>query len=298
MRRLTRRQRIAAMILAAVALLFITLDLGGGGLRPAHSGVRGVLGALYRGTDGVLGPTRRFVEGIPSAGSNQARVEKLRAENAALRGQLAAAEANQRTAAQLARLQLAVDRSGLAMVPARVIALGPGQGFDWTVTLDAGRRAGIRPGETVSDGAGLVGRVLHADDSTSVVLLCADPGSGVGVRDERTGELGVASGSGPGGFSFVPLNPTTRIQVGDELLTGPAGATSYVSGLAVGTVTAVRTSADGTTRASVRPAVSPTGLDLVGVIVDASAGDGSRVALQPSATEPSATPSSTTGAQH
>jgi cell shape-determining protein MreC len=45
-----------------------------------------------------------------------------------------------------------------------------------------------------------------------------------------------------------------------------------VSGIAVGTVTSVRTSADGTVRATVRPAASPTAVDLVGVILGSDTG--------------------------
>jgi rod shape-determining protein MreC len=267
MRRLTRQQRVAAIVLAGLALCFITLDLGGSGLRPAHSGVRGTLGSLYRGTDALLGPARRFVQGIPSAGTNEARVTKLQHENAELRGKLAAAAAEQATHEQLARLQLAATSGGYRIVPARVIALGQGQGFDWTVTLDAGTRSGVRVGQTVTDGNGLVGRVLHADGSSCVVLLGADPGSGVGVRDLRTGEIGIATGHGADGFTFVPLDPEAHLKVGDKLATGPTGATSFVGGLAVGTVSSVRTSTDGTVRAYVTPATSPTRLDLVGVII-------------------------------
>src|SRR5919201_5827714 len=105
MRRLTRRQRTAAAVLALVALCFITLDLGGGALRDAHSGVRGSLGSLYRGTDVVVGPARRWVEGVPSAGSHQATIERLRGENARLRGRIAALQADRLTAGQLAELQ-------------------------------------------------------------------------------------------------------------------------------------------------------------------------------------------------
>ncbi len=73
MRQLTRRQRMSAAVLAVVALCFITLDLGGGGLRGAHDGVRGTFGSLYRGTDAVLGPVRRWVAGLPDAGTNESR---------------------------------------------------------------------------------------------------------------------------------------------------------------------------------------------------------------------------------
>ena len=272
MRRLTRRQRISAMVLAAVALCFITLDLGGGSLREAHSGVRGTLGALYRGTDTVIGPARRWMEGVPSAGTNKAKNDELRSENARLRGRIAALEADQRTAEQLAALQHAASTSGDTLLPARVIAFGPGQGFDWTVTLDVGTGDGVHVGQTVTDGAGLVGRVLHADSATSVVLLAADPGSGVGVRDVRTGEIGVATGQGADGFSFAPLDPDATVRVGDLLVTGPNGASSYVAGILVGTVQIVRASTDGTVRATVRPTSSPTAVDLVAVVLGTDGG--------------------------
>jgi rod shape-determining protein MreC len=281
MRQLTRRQRIAALALIAAALSFITLDLGGGGLRSAHNGVRGVLGALYRGTDGVVGPARRFVQGIPSAGTDRARVQALQHENSVLRGKLAAAAADRSTQAQLSRLQLAADSANLSVLPARVTALGPGQGFDWTVTLDVGTADGVHAGQTVTDGEGLVGRVLHADRSSSVVLLCADPGSGVGARDVRTGQIGVATGHGTSGFTFVPLDPAAVIKVGDRLETGPTGSTSYVTGLLIGTVISVRTSSDGTTRADVLPTASPTSVDLVGVLLEGGATTSGRAALAP-----------------
>jgi rod shape-determining protein MreC len=283
MRRLTRRQRVAAIVLAALALGFLTLDLGGGSLRSAHSGVRGALGSLYRGTDAVLGPTRHFIQGIPSAGTNHSRISALRHENAVLRGKIVAADADRAAHAQVARLQLAATSGGYRIVPARVIALGPGGGFDWTVTLDVGTSSGIRVDQTVTDGPGLVGRVLHADASSCVVLLGADPGAGVGVRDLRTGQVGVATGRGSAGFTFVPLDPNAVIRAGDKLATGPTGSTSFVAGLSVGTVTSMRTSADGTTSATVRAAVSPTSLDLVGVILVGGQPLPPRPALVPSA---------------
>lgn len=281
MRRLTKRQRIAATVLCVFALSFLVLDLAGSGLRAAHGGVRGTLGSLYRGTDVAVGPVRAFLAGLPAAGSNRAKIERLQHDNAVLHGQLAAAQADATTSAELARLQLASASGGHRILPARVIALGPGEGFDWTVTLDVGTKSGVRPGQTVTDGAGLAGRVLHADTTTSVILLAADPGSGVGVRDLRTGQVGVATGEGLSGFEFAPIDSNAVIKVGDQLSTGPVGSTSYVAGLPVGVVTAVRVSADGSTRATVRPVVSPTSLDLVGVIDTVTATSGARVALQP-----------------
>jgi rod shape-determining protein MreC len=283
MRRLTRRQRLATIVLAVVALSLITLDLGGSGLRSAHAGVRGALGSLYRGTDAALGPARRFVQGVPSAGTNQARIAALRRENAELRGRLAAAATDRATRAQLARLQLTATGVGHRVLPARVVAIAPGAGFDWTATIDRGSQSGVRAGQSVTDGAGLVGRVLHADAATSVVLLAADPGSGVGVRDLRTGQVGIATGRGTAGLRFVPLDPAADVRVGDRLATGPAGSTSYVAGLAVGTVTSVRAGADRAASGTVRPSVSPTTLDLVGVILVGGRASPAAPALTPTA---------------
>lgn len=269
MRRLTRRQRVAAVTLVVLALGFITLDVGGSGLSSAHGGVRGALGSLYRGTDTVLGPVRRFVQGVPHAASNEQQVSDLTHQNSLLRKELADARVDRATARSLTKLRLAEASGGYQVVPARVAALSAGQGFDWTVTLGIGATSGVRAGQTVTDGYGLVGRVLRADRSSSVVLLAVDPGSGVGVRDRSSGQLGVATGGGVDGYTFVPLDPHATARVGDQLVTGPSGRSRFVAGLALGTVRTVHTAPDGTTRASVTPQTSPTALDLVGVIVQA-----------------------------
>ncbi len=282
MRHLTRRQRIAAVVLCAVALMFITLDLGGGSLRTAHGGVRGAVGSLYRATDSVLGQVRSFAKGVPAAGSNQHTISDLKKQLAQARGQLAADQAAQRDAAALKRLQLAADSSKLAVVPGRVTAFGSADGFDWTITLDVGTSSDIKIGQTVTDGNGIVGRVLHADAASSVVLLAADPGSGVGARDTRTNQIGVVSGAGTDGFVFTPLDPNAVVKPGASLVTGPSGSSTYVTGLPIGVVLSVRSSADGSTKATVAPAASPTGLDLVGVLVPDPQSNAARPPLTPS----------------
>ena len=78
----------------------------------------------------------------------------------------------------------------------------------------------------------------------------------------------MATGRGTGGFRFTPLDPHTRVRVGDQLVTGPSGASSFVAGLSVGRVTSVADSAAGVTTAAVAATTSPTALDLVGVITD------------------------------
>ena len=266
MRRLTRRQQIGAVVLAAVALLFISLDFAGGSLAEARGGTTGALGSLYRGTDAVIGPVRRFIQGIPNVGGNRREIAKLNAENQQLRRQLADAQLDAGTAAQLKTLQLQADSAGWTVLPARVVATGPGAGFQWTVTVDAGSRDRIAVGQTVTDGYGLVGRVIAVHDSSSVVLLTADPTFGVGARDTRSGDLLLVNGAGSPSLTGSPLDSGASIKVGDRLVTGPAGETTFVSGIEIGTVSSVRTATDGTVSIAIRPAADQTGLNLLAIV--------------------------------
>ncbi|UQX89670.1 rod shape-determining protein MreC [Jatrophihabitans telluris] len=259
------------MALAVVALLFISLDFAGGSLAGAHEGTRGALGSLYRGADGVLGPTRRFLQGIPDVGRNRQDLAALQQENARLRQRLTEAELDQATAKQLQALQLQARGAGWSATPARVIGTGPGGGFASTVTVDAGRADGVLGGASVTDGAGLVGRVLSVQAHTAVILLAWDPGFSVGARDLRSQDLLLAAGKAGTALTASPLGDAASMKVGDALVTGPAGESTFVSGLAIGTVTAVTTSADGSSSALIRPAADVTGLNLLGIIVPAGA---------------------------
>jgi rod shape-determining protein MreC len=267
MRRLTRRQQLSATVLAVLALLFLSLDFAGGSLGGARGGATGALGSLYRGTDAVIGPARRFVQGVPDVAGDRSRLAQLRQQNLDLQRQLAAARADQATARKLAALQLRADSENWRILPARVIATSPGAGFQWTVTVDVGSRDRVLAGQTVTDGAGLVGRVLHVYPSSSVILLAADPASGVGVRDSRSGQLLLATGRGSAGLTASPLDDQPDVRKGDVLVTGPAGKTTYAPGLQVGTVTSVHTGADGVMTAQLRPAAGLGALNLVGIVL-------------------------------
>lgn len=266
-RTLTRRQRHAALVLAVVAVLFITLDVATSPFRDARGGVTGVLGSLARATDSVVGPARRFVQGVPEVAGNRERIAALEQENDLLRRQLADQALDGAAAAQIAALQLHADATGLPVLPARVIGTGPGQGFESTVVIDVGAPNGVSVGQTVTAGPGLVGRVVDVHDATSTVLLLGDPDSGIGVRDLRTGELGVLRGSASGALTVAPLDPGADLKAGDQLVSGPAGQSTFVADLLVATITEATRDSSGAVAGSARPATSLTALDVVGVLL-------------------------------
>lgn len=267
MRTFTSRQRRAAVALAVVAVLFCAFDVVGAPFAGARDGVQGFFGGLYRGTDSVLGPARTWVAELPRLGTDRATIASQRARIADLQRAATGRGQSATTAREVTRLQLQADRGGYRVLPAHVIALGPAGSFDWTVVLDAGSRDGLRVDQSVLSGPNLVGRIVRVSASSATVLLAADPDSGVGVRDQRSAQVGIAHGRGLSGYAFTGLNPVVAPKVGDLLVTGPAGKSSYVAGLTVGTVTGIHLQLDGTTQATVRPAVSPTTLDLVGVVL-------------------------------
>lgn len=267
MRQLTRRQRRAAIALAVVAAIFCLFDLAGAPFGGARSGVQGYLGGLYRGTDGVLGPARRWMGAIPSAGSDAATISDLRRQVAELQRTSAVSAQNEATSRSVRALQMQAHRGGYRIAPARVIGIGAAGGFDWTITLDVGRPDSVKLNQSVVVGGAVVGRVIRVGATSSTVLLVCDPGSGVGVRDVASAQIGVVTGHGLRAAAYSPLDPNASPAVGDELITGPAGGSSYVAGLSVGRITAVRRQSDGSSVASVAPAVSPSTLDVVGVIL-------------------------------
>jgi rod shape-determining protein MreC len=267
MRKLTRRQQIGAAALTLVALFFISLDFAGGSLRSARGGATGALGSLYRGTDSVIGPVRRFIQGVPDVADNRSRIAALQQDNDTLRRKLADAQLDSGSAKRLNDLQLQANSAGWQILPARVIATGPGAGFEWTVTVDVGSREHVLLSQTVSDGFGLVGRVIAVHQTNSVVLLAADPTAGVGVRDTRSGELLLARGNGSRGITAAPLDDNVDIKVGDHLVTGPAGQTTFVNGIEVGVITKVSRSIAGMISATVRPTAPQAGLDLIGIVL-------------------------------
>jgi rod shape-determining protein MreC len=267
MRKLTRRQQLSAVALAVLALLFISLDFTGGSLAGARGGTTGALGSLYRGTDSVIGPVRRFAQGVPDVGKNRREIAQLKQRNNQLQTQLAAAAADAATTKKLNALQLQADSEHWQLMPARVIATGPGAGFQWTVTVDVGSREHVQLGQSVTDGVGLVGRVVAVHSSTSVLLLAADPTSGVGVRDSRSGELLLATGHGAQTMTASPLDDRVDVRTGDRLVTGPVGQTTFAPGIELGVVTAVHTAQDGAVSVRLKPTASQSALDLVGIVL-------------------------------
>ena len=248
-----RGRPLLLLLLAALTLTALDARDGGG------------LDGVRRAADTLLGPGQAAVSA--ALGREPDRdVARLEAEVARLTGELHRSEALQRRVTELDRL-LGLTRAGsYPTVPAQVSGTGSAFGFGSTVTIDAGSRDGVREGQTVVNGDGLVGRTVRAGPYTSTVLLLTDPGFTAGARLTREGTIGLATGDGEGGLSYE-LVEGGRVRTGDALLT--TGSDTFVPGVPVGRVTSVRADTGAlVSTALVEPFVDLSSLDLVGVVTE------------------------------
>jgi rod shape-determining protein MreC len=270
----TRGQRRAVILLLLLSVVLITLDHRGDAFGGVRSAAHSLVDPAQDGVTTLVAPVGRFFGGLGDLTDSDRKIDALENENAELRRQLREGELSATRSAELEKLELLSGQGGLTVMPATVTGLGPSIGFEWTVTVDAGRRDGLQPDQTVINSAGLVGRVKQVGDSSATVVLAVDPGSAVGVRVAGGNALGVAAGNGLGPLTYTPLDPATRVKVGDRLLTGPYGGSTYVAGLPVGEVTAVSGDPGAPAReATVTPYVSYASLDLVGIVLGAPRAD-------------------------
>ena len=261
----SRGRRILTAAIALTAFVVALGVSGATGAEPVRTAAATVLGPLER----LLGP-----------GDDE--VSAARAEQAALATRLAAAQREVAALHGSAGILEIPALAGARLVPARVVAVGAsGPAGPERVTIDAGSRDGVEVDRTVVAADGLVGRVVSVAPWTSDVLLLGSPDLTVGVRVGPRGVLGEASGAAlaggarpdPGQLSFALVDRGAAL-VGDVVTTlGSVGDRPYVAGVTVGTVATVQLGVGRLAPAgTVTPAVDPTSLDVVAVVLTAPRG--------------------------
>ena len=272
-----RPSRAVLVLLLLASFTLITLDVRGGDdspLEPVRSVMGDVLGPVENATAAAVRPFMAVPGFFRTTGGLRRDVARLEAENSQLKGELAGVSVDRNRAAELDGLLATSKTTGYALVPARVVAMGPAQSFSRTVTIDAGTRAGIRPDMTVLNNDGLVGRVVRADRSTATVLLLVDQDSVVGGRLGSSLVVGLLRGRGAVGrdekLELDLVDPSATVNQDDVLVTwGSKKGAPYVAGVPIGRVTAVSsTPRQQSVQAVISPYVDFTSLDLVGVVVD------------------------------
>jgi rod shape-determining protein MreC len=287
------RGRLLLIVLIVTSLFLITLDLRGvqviDGIR---TGTQTALTPVQKAGSWVVSPFRNFLSDVTHLGRTRNQIEKLKAENDALRLALL----NRKVAdAELKQLKGALDlagKGGFKVVSAKVISQGSSTSFSQTITIDAGSRSGIHTNMTVISGFGLVGVVKIAYANSAVVQLASDPGFRIGARIAGTQQIGILSGQGTCKGVLQLLDNTEVVKVGDAILArGSSNGRPFVPGVPIGEVTAVDNSAGAVTQtADVKFYTNFSTLGVVSVVVSSPASDPRDSLIPP---KPQATPTPT-----
>ena len=264
---------LVALVLACLTLM--TLDQAGDGspLEPARRVAGEVFGPVEVATATAMRPFTAVPDWFRSRDSMHEDLIALQAENSRLKSDLATQDYDRNRLEEYDGLTAAARSLGYALVPARVVGLGPSQSFSSTITIDAGSDAGLHPDLTVVNNDGLVGRVLGVSRRTPPGLLVIDADSVVGGRVGESMEVGFLRGRGAlgddGRLDLELVDETAVPARHDAVVTwGSEAGGPYVSGVPVGRVTTVYSSLRETSqRAVIDPFVDFGALDLVGVVV-------------------------------
>lgn len=271
----TRRSRIVLAILVLVSITLIVFDLRGGEsgpTRPLRVAGETVLGSAERAMATFVVPVRGLIESLGGLGDADARIAQLEADNARLQAELDTVANDRARVADLEALLGLVSTNDYETVPAQVIAVGPAQGFAWTVTIDAGSRDGLERDMSVISGAGLIGRTIDVGPTTSTVLLIVDATSSVGGRLSGTSQIGIVSGTGrQDSLTMQLLDPLAVVDVGDVVVSfGSEGGRPYAPGIPIGVVAEMRGTEGQLTRSAIlEPYADISRLDIVGVVLRA-----------------------------
>ncbi|MDQ8700965.1 rod shape-determining protein MreC [Streptomyces sp. LHD-70] len=293
----TRESRLLLVLLIAIAFALITVDIRGGEDSPvdgARQAAATVFGPVENGVSAAVSPLGNAIAAVRDSDDRHNRISELERENAALKAKLGSDDRNRSRVRQLDQMLKKAGAGQYGIKGAEVIAIGAAQGFSWTVTIDAGANDGLRRDMTVLNGEGLVGRVTTVGPNTASVLLANDPDFTVGTRMEKTDELGFATGRGDRNLAVQMLNGKAKVKKGDRMVTfGSQADKPFVPGVPIGEVVKVDPSGGDLTRTvHVKPYVSFTKLDIVGVVVEAPRTD-PRDKVLPEPVKPKPTPTVT-----
>lgn len=159
---------------------------------------------------------------------------RLRAENLRLRQWYETALRLEAENKSLRTLLSVVPDPDKRFITARVVA-DAGGAFVRSFLVAAGREDGVRRGQAVMTGQGLIGRVTEVGDHTARVLMITDLNARIPVRIENTLHRAILAGDNTDLPRLLYLPPDSNIEKGARLVTSGHGG-MLPPGLPVGVV--------------------------------------------------------------
>ena len=260
------------LLLVACSLILVTASFGDG-LRSIERGALEVFGPIQEGASRVLEPFRDAAGWVGDTIDAKGELEELRAQRDALRRELVAergAVRENRELRSLVAMDRRLDLEQQGAITARVFVRSPTIWYS-TVTINKGSSDGVREGDPVVNGAGLVGRIRTVSGGSSQVLLITEGGWGVSARVPQADASGIVQTAvgDPNDLRLEYLGRNDKVDESQTVVTAGTVSSTYPSrfppGLPIGRVTRVDED-EGTVH--VRPFANLRELELVQVLTE------------------------------
>ena len=248
---------VGAILIFRVPQMQFAQDFG----TQAFAPIQGVLG----------GPTGD----VSAAFGTLQSISDLRAENLRLREQVDKLVGDTSRLSDLERenqelreqLGLKREKPSLEWMSAQVIYSDPSN-LVQSVTINLGKREGLREGLTVMTPRGLVGRIVQVNQNTSKVLLITDASSSVSAVIEGLRAKGVINGQRRQVLSMKHIPQSESFRTGDKVVTSGVGGV-FPDGILIGRIAGViRKDVDMFQQAEVEPEVDFSRLDRLLVVIN------------------------------
>lgn len=250
---------------AAMAALILLTQLPGASTPRGY--LKGAVAPLAIVTSGALDWAGGGVDVLRDAGRLRADDQRLSAENAALRRQVAELQAQGTENSELRKALDFQKTYGHRLLAAQVIGRAP-DGLTRSLTIARGRVDGLQLGMVVVGGAGLVGRISEVGERSATVKTLVDAESRVNAYTSKSGLEGTVIGEGgPLDMEVLP-KPGVVVAPGEWALTSGIGGL-FPRGILVGQVAQFHRRDSATLeQADLAPAVDFSAISIVMVLTD------------------------------
>lgn len=234
-----RQAVLAVLLLVSMAMLtWYFREPVGGVLHSTQRGGLRVISPLESGVTTGLAPFKDAYQWVTGVLSAQSENDRLREEADQLRGEVIAlreaADENRRLRDMINFTNQSTYPQDYRTVPARVIGRSA-SAWNATITINRGTDAGVKLGQTVVSGQGLVGQVASITTNSAQVLLIIDQNSHVEAKLQNGAAAGTVVGSVNGLLEMDFVEKNQKIVKNDAVVTSGTGKL-FVKGVPIGVV--------------------------------------------------------------
>lgn len=260
---------LLAVIIITLTVLIASLVSGGKG-NPVSNFFGTILNTVEKPFASAGDGISSTVSGMFSYKDLQKQIDELEEENTKLREQVTNLTLSANQLQELTELKDALgyknSTSTGKIVSGDVVSM---DGTNWMniFTINIGTESGIKEGNIVVSGEGLVGRISSTGKGWSKVVSIIDESSKISFKiSGNLSLIGITEASKDGKIEGFMLDSKATVSEGDRLITSGMG--TYPAGIDIGKITKVRYDSNSQLeRVTIKPSVDFMSLQKVSVLI-------------------------------